>query len=418
MSTAEYVEGIARKAREASRELAHTSSARKNAALRGMAARLRKNSKSLISENAKDLEAAESAGLSKAFLDRLRLDEKRVEAMARGIEEVAALPDPVGEVIEGRVLPNGLRLSKVRIPIGVIAIIYESRPNVTADSASLCLKSGNAVILRGGKEAIRSNLAISEQLSAALAEASLPETAIQVVETTEREAVGHLLKQDRFIDLIIPRGGEELIRRVTEESRIPVIKHYKGLCHIYIDEDADFEMAEKIVINAKCQRPGVCNAVETLLVHEACARQFLPRIAELLRREGVELRGCPRTLEIIQHAKEATEEDWSTEYLDLILSIRVVGSLEEATDHIARYSSSLSEAIVTGNLQKALRFTELVDSAAVYVNASTRFTDGGEFGMGAEIGISTDKLHARGPMGVRELTSYKWTVFGNGQVRS
>jgi len=418
MSTAEYVEGIARKAREASRELAHTSSARKNAALRGMAARLRKNSKSLISENAKDLEAAESAGLSKAFLDRLRLDEKRVEAMARGIEEVAALPDPVGEVIEGRVLPNGLRLSKVRIPIGVIAIIYESRPNVTADSASLCLKSGNAVILRGGKEAIRSNLAISEQLSAALAEASLPETAIQVVETTEREAVGHLLKQDRFIDLIIPRGGEELIRRVTEESRIPVIKHYKGLCHIYIDEDADFEMAEKIVINAKCQRPGVCNAVETLLVHEACARQFLPRIAELLRREGVELRGCPRTLEVIRDAKEATEEDWSTEYLDLILSIRVVGSLEEATDHIARYSSSLSEAIVTRNLQKALRFTELVDSAAVYVNASTRFTDGGEFGMGAEIGISTDKLHARGPMGVRELTSYKWTVFGNGQVRS
>jgi len=418
MSTAEYVEGIARKAREASRELAHTSSARKNAALRGMAARLRKNSKSLISENAKDLEAAESAGLSKAFLDRLRLDEKRVEAMARGIEEVAALPDPVGEVIEGRVLPNGLRLSKVRIPIGVIAIIYESRPNVTADSASLCLKSGNAVILRGGKEAIRSNLAISEQLSAALAEASLPESAIQVVETTEREAVGHLLKQDRFIDLIIPRGGEELIRRVTEESRIPVIKHYKGLCHIYIDEDADFEMAEKIVINAKCQRPGVCNAVETLLVHEACARQFLPRMAELLRREGVELRGCPRTLEVIRDAKEATEEDWSTEYLDLILSIRVVGSLEEATDHIARYSSSLSEAIVTGNLQKALRFTELVDSAAVYVNASTRFTDGGEFGMGAEIGISTDKLHARGPMGVRELTSYKWTVFGNGQVRS
>ena len=418
MELNEVVRNIAQKAREASREIAHAPSTQKAEALRAMAAQLKANADAILTENAKDVASGREAGLSGSLLDRLTLNRKRIDEMARGIEEVAALPDPVGEILEGRVRPNGLRIFKVRVPIGVIAIIYESRPNVTSDSASLCLKAGNAVILRGGSEALRSNLAIGECLSAAVTHVGLPREAIQIIATPEREAVGILLKQSEFIDLVIPRGGESLIRRVAEESTIPVVKHYKGVCHVYVDRDADFDMAEAIVMNAKCQRPGVCNAMETLLVHAGVAEEFLPRIGKKLREAGVELRGDTRTCKILPGTRAATEQDWYTEYLALILSVKVVDSLEEAVSHITKYGSSHSDAIVTRNYREAVRFTDLVDSAAVYVNASTRFTDGGEFGMGAEIGVSTDKLHARGPMGVNELTSYKWVVFGDGQIRT
>ncbi len=337
--------------------------------------------------------------------------------MAKGLQEVAALPDPVGEVTAMGRRPNGLWVGRMRVPIGVIAVIYESRPNVTADVTGLCLKAGNAVLLRGGSEAIRSNTAIAAVLMASAEAAGLPKGAVGMVPTTDRAAVHALLKLDRYIDLVIPRGGEELVRMVKETSTIPVIAHEKGLCHIYVDAAADPPMAEEIVVNAKVERPGVCNAVETLLVHEEIARAFLPRAAARLEKAGVELRGCPKTRSILPQAKEATESDWETEYLDLILSVKVVRSFEEAVEHIRRHSSGLAEGIVTADHGRAMRFLREVDAGAVFVNASTRFADGGEFGLGAEIGISTQKLHARGPMGVRELTCEKFIVLGDGQVR-
>jgi glutamate-5-semialdehyde dehydrogenase len=410
--------GIARRARAASRALLDVSTLDKNNALVRMAERILEAREEIRAANAKDLEAGRAAGLSEALLDRLELTDKRIDGMADALRNVAHLKDPVGAVLDGWTLPNGLQLSKVRCPIGVVFIIYESRPNVTADAASLCLKSGNACILRGGKESIQSNLAIHRILAAACAETGLPADAIQLIETTDRAAVPVLLKLSDLIDVVVPRGGKGLIQAVVENSTIPVVKHYEGICHTYVDASADLEMALEICFNAKCQRPGTCNAMETLLVHEQVAGEFLPRMAERFREAGVELRGCERTRAILPDAAEATEEDWRTEYLALILSIRVVGSLDEAIEHINQYGSAHSDAIVTRDFDAAQAFCRRVDSATVYVNASTRFTDGGQFGLGAEIGISTDKLHARGPMALEELTSYKWIVLGSGQLRS
>ena len=367
--------------------------------------------------NAQDLGAGRAAGLSAALLDRLALNDKRIEAMAAGLRDVAALPDPVGRVLDSRTRPNGLSMRKVAVPIGVIAFIYESRPNVTADAAGLCLKAGNAVILRGGKEAIQSNRAIARSLLDSGARAGLPANAVQLVQTTDREAVRELAQATGLVDVIIPRGGEALIRAVTENARVPVIKHYKGVCHVFVDRDADLDMAERIVINAKCQRPAVCNSMETLLVDEAVAKTFLPRIANALLARKVELRGDDATRQLVSAAKAATEADWSTEYGDLIINIRVVPGVDGGIAHINRYGSQHSDAIVTRNQATADRFLREVDSATVYHNASTRFTDGGEFGMGAEVGISTDKIGARGPMGLEELTTYKWIIEGTGQVR-
>jgi glutamate-5-semialdehyde dehydrogenase len=338
--------------------------------------------------------------------------------MAKGLEEVALLPDPVGEIVKMWKRPNGLLVGRMRIPLGVILLIYESRPNVTIDSAGLCFKSGNAVILRGGKESLRSNLALAEVFRSVLRDFGLPEDAVQVVPTPERQAMEYLLELEDYIDLVIPRGGEGLIRFVVEKSRIPVIKHYKGVCHVYVDDEADLEKAIKICVNAKCQRPGVCNAMETLLVHEKIAPEFLPRLAKEYSAYGVELRGCPKTLSILPNAKPATEEDWYAEYLDLILAVRVVSSLDEAIEHISKYGSNHTEAIVTENYTKAMKFIQEVDASLVLVNASTRFNDGGELGLGAEIGISTTKLHAYGPMGLEELTTTKFIAFGNGQIRT
>lgn len=383
-----------------------------------MAKAIRERAESILSENRRDMEKAKKAKHPPAFLDRLLLDEKRVDQMAKALEEIAALPDPVGEVMEESVRPNGLRIRKVRVPIGVILMIYESRPNVTAEAAGLCLKSGNAVILRGGSEAARSNAALAGILREALSREGLPEAAIQVVPTASRAAVGALLKMDRWIDLVIPRGGEKLIEAVRRKSRVPVLAHGKGVCHVYVDEAADLRMAEEIAFNAKVQRPGVCNAMETLLVHRKIAPSFLPGMIRRYREAGVEIRGCPQTRRLAPSVKPAKESDWSTEYLDKILSVKVVDSLPEAVDHIRKYGSAHSDSIVTGDEAAARRFLSEVDSAAVFWNASTRFSDGGEFGMGAEIGISTQKLHARGPMGLRELTSYKFVVVGSGQVRS
>jgi glutamate-5-semialdehyde dehydrogenase len=351
------------------------------------------------------------------MVDRLLLNDQRIQVMSKGLREVAALPDPVGEVMRMWKRPNNLQIGKVRVPIGVIGIIYESRPNVTADAASLCLKAGNAVVLRGGSEAIHSNAAIARILSESAKEAGVPVEAIQFIEFPDREAVMHLLKMDRYLDLIIPRGGEGLIRTVSENSTIPVIKHDKGVCHTYVDRYADLRMAESITMNAKCQRPGVCNAMETLLVHEAIAGAFLTRMGKRLLEAGVEIRGCPRTRELITESIDVSEEDWTTEYNDLILSVRVVDSLPQAIEHITQYGSQHSEAIVTQDYARARRFLTEVDASAVYVNASTRFTDGYEFGLGAEIGISTNRLHARGPMGLEDLTSYKFIIFGDGQIR-
>lgn len=417
MGLQEQVEKKVRKAREASRGLACLNSGTKNKALLLMADRLDTEAGLLKEENRKDIEAAESKGLSRAMVDRLLLNDQRITSMASGLREVAALPDPVGEVTRMWKRPNNLQIGKVRVPIGVIGIIYESRPNVTADAASLCLKAGNAVVLRGGSEAMHSNSAISRILSQSADDAGIPDGAIQFIDVPDREAVMHLLKMDRYVDLIIPRGGEGLIRTVCENSTIPVIKHDKGICHTYVDRYADLDMAEKICINAKCQRPGVCNAMETLLVHEEIAGSFLPRLGHALVKAGVEIRGCPRTRVLIPGCKEATEQDWSTEYNDLILSVRVVDSLEQAIGHITQYGSQHSEAIVTKDYAIARRFLTEVDAAAVYVNASTRFTDGYEFGLGAEIGISTNRLHARGPMGLEELTTYKFIIYGDGQIR-
>ncbi len=418
MDITAQIRELASRAKQASRTLATASADAKNAALAAMATALEANAAELKAANAQDLADGEKAGLSAALLDRLRLTDKRIAAMADGLRQVAALPDPVGAVIAGWRRPNGLLITKVRVPLGVVVIIYESRPNVTADAAGLCVKAGNAVVLRGGKEALRSNLAIWRLLQRGLAEAGLPAEAIGLVETTDRAAIDVLIKANDLVDVVIPRGGEGLIRRVTEGATVPVIKHYKGVCHVYVDAAADLAMAEEVCFNAKCQRPGVCNAMETLLVHEAVAADFLPRMARRFAEAGVELRGCERTRQVVEGVEPASEDDWSAEYLDLILAIRVVGSTDEAIDHIARYGSAHSDAIITTDIRQAEKFTREVDSAAVYVNASTRFTDGYEFGMGAEIGISTDKLHARGPMGLEELTTYKFVVYGDGQLRT
>jgi glutamate-5-semialdehyde dehydrogenase len=408
---------MGRKAREASRPLGQYPTAIKNKALLEMAEDLERHQEELIRENRKDLAAAKKAHLSSALTDRLKLTPSVIHGMAEGLREVAHLPDPVGEVIKMWKRPNGLMVGRMRIPIGVIGIIYESRPNVTADAAGLCLKSGNSVILRGGSEASHSSQAIGKILRNVLITERIPQEAIQIFPYTEREAIQEMLQLEEEIDLIIPRGGEELIRFVTNHSKIPVVKHYKGVCHVFVDETADLEMANRICLNAKVQRPGVCNAVETLLVHEKVASRFLPGMAKALQKEGVELRGCPRTKKVLSHIQEAREEDWFQEYLDLILSIRVVKGIEEAIDHISRYGSSHTEAIVTSDYQNAQRFLKEVNSSCVLVNASTRFNDGFELGLGAEIGISTSKVHAFGPMGLEELTATKFIVYGEGQIR-
>ena len=415
---ATQVEGMGKRARRAARALALCSTEAKNAALQAMADAIEAAEAEIIAANAKDLEAAPGYGLNAAAIDRLRLTPDRIRAMAKGVREVALLPDPVGEVIRAWTRPNGLKITKLRVPIGVVGIIYESRPNVTADAAVLCLKSGNACILRGGKESIHSNLAIAKALSLGAENAGLSPDVIQLVPFTDREGVRLLARMDRYLDVIVPRGGHALIEAVVEHARMPVIKHYHGVCHVFVDRAADLDMAEKIAINAKCQRPGVCNAMETLLVHRDVAEKFLPKVAASLAGKGVELRGDVRTCEVLgESAKAATEEDWTAEYLDLILSIRVVDSLEEAIEHIESYGSHHTDTIVTADAESARKFLAAVDSATVLWNASTRFSDGGEFGFGAEIGISTDKLHARGPMGLEELTTYKYLVEGTGQVR-
>jgi len=408
---------IAKKAKIASKNLAILSSGIKNEILKRVAQKLRERKEELKKINEKDVNQALIQGHTKAFIDRLTLTDKIIEGMAKGLEEVSALPDPVGEVVKMWKRPNGLWVGRMRIPLGVIAIIYESRPNVTIDAAGLCFKSGNAVILRGGKEALNSNIALGEIFRETLKEFNVPEDAVQVIPTPERKLMEYMLELEEYIDLVIPRGGEGLIRFVTEKARMPVIKHYKGVCHVYVDNSANLEMAKIIAINAKCQRPGVCNAMETLLVHKDIAEKFLPDLAEEYKKYGVELRGCPETLKYIPWAKEATEEDWYAEYLDLILAIKVVKSLEEAIEHISKYGSNHTEAIVTENYSKAMKFLKEVDASVVLVNASTRFNDGGELGLGAEIGISTTKIHAYGPMGLEELTTTKFIVFGNGQIR-
>jgi len=414
----ETILNIAKKAKIASKNLVTLSSDTKNNILKRVAQKLRERKEELKRINEKDVNQALIQGHTKAFIDRLTLTDKIIEGMAKGLEDVAALPDPVGEVVKMWKRPNGLWVGRMRIPLGVIAIIYESRPNVTIDAAGLCFKSGNAVILRGGKEALNSNLALGEIFRETLREFNIPEDAVQVIPTPERKLMEYMLELEEYIDLVIPRGGEGLIKFVTEKARMPVIKHYKGVCHVYVDNEANLEMAKIIAINAKCQRPGVCNAMETLLVHKDIAEKFLPDLAEEYKKYGVELRGCPETLKYIPWAKEATEEDWYAEYLDLILAIKVVRSLEEAIEHISKYGSNHTEAIVTENYSKAMKFLKEVDASVVLVNASTRFNDGGELGLGAEIGISTTKIHAYGPMGLEELTTTKFIVFGNGQIRT
>ena len=417
MDVRAFMERKARGAREAARALALSPTRTRNEALLQMARGLVEKSEVLLEANRADLERARGRGLARAFLDRLTLSESRVEDMAQGLREIAALPDPVGTVAESWRRPNGLEISRVRVPLGVIGFIYEARPNVTADAAGLCVKSGNAVILRGGSEAIESNTAIAAVLVKALEKVGAPPDAIQFVEVTDRAAVAALLELDGLVDLVIPRGGEEFVRWVTERSRVPVLKHDKGLVHLYVDAAADLAMAGRLAVNAKVQRPSVCNALETLLVHEDVAAGFLPALAARLAEAGVELRGCPRTLALVPGARPATDADWDTEYLDLILAVRVVDDLDQALAHIRRHGSGLAEAIVTNDLRHARRFTQEVDAAAVLVNASTRLVDGNQFGMGAEMGISTSRVHARGPVGVRELTTTKFVVLGDGQVR-
>ncbi|MBI5576583.1 MAG: glutamate-5-semialdehyde dehydrogenase [Deltaproteobacteria bacterium] len=416
-SIKESVEATCRQAKAAAAGLARASASAKNAALAGMAMGLRERSEWLKNENGKDMAAGKAKGLSAAMLDRLLLTDARIGQMADGIEEVIALPDPVGEVLRMWRRPNGLLVGRMRIPLGVVGIIYESRPNVTADAAALCVKSGNSVVLRGGSEAIHSNTSIAQILRDALSASGLPADAVSVIGRTDRSAIDVMLAAEEYIDLIIPRGGEGLIRSVAEKSRIPVIKHYKGVCHIFVDENADFAQAVSICVNAKVQRPGVCNAMETLLVHEKAAPRFLPEIAAELAKRGVEIRGCPETVRLVPGAKPATENDWGTEYLDLILAVRVVPSMDAAMEHIRRYGSLHTEAILTKDHARAMRFVREVDSSLVLVNASTRFNDGFQLGLGAEIGISTTKIHAFGPMGLEELTTTKFVAFGDGQVR-
>ena len=409
---------IGRRARAAARVLAAASSNTKNDALVAMAAALRSSADAILKENAADVTAGKAAGLSAALLDRLTLTRDRIEKMARSLDEIVALRDPVGEIIEGYTRPNGLQIMRLRVPLGVVLAIYESRPNVTSDVAALCLKSGNAAILRGGKESLRSNLAIHKVLSEAVTAQGLPADALQMIDNPDRDLLAALLREDRWIDVVIPRGSEELIRAVAEQSTIPVIKHYKGVCHVYVDELGDLDMAEAICFNAKVQRAATCNAMETMLVHKNVAARFLPRICRRLAEAGVELRGDERTRRVWPGAKPATEEDWYAEYLDLVLSIRIVDDIQQAIDHIATYSSNHTDAIISQELKHVQQFVRDVDSSSVMINTSTRFSDGGEYGLGAEVGISTDKLHARGPMGVRDLTTYKWVVYGNGQLRT
>lgn len=413
----DYVLNKAKEAKEGARSLAKASSNLKNVVLIKMAEALNKSAEMLIFENSKDIEQAEKKGLSKAMIDRLTLNKKRIEEMSAGLIEVAKLPDPVGEILNMRQRPNGMLVGKMRVPIGVIGIIYEARPNVTADATSLCLKAGNSVVLRGGTEAINSNKAIVEILRHVAKAEGIHEGAITYLDNPDRQAIMEMLKLEGIIDLIIPRGGEGLIRTVTENSRIPVLKHYKGVCHVFVDRDADLAMAEEICFNAKVQRPATCNAMETMLVDEKIASIFLPIILKRFQDSGVELKGCPKTISIYPNVKPVEESDYYNEYLDLTLNVRVVSGIEEAMEHIAKYSSAHSDSIVTKDYNKAMRFMREVDSSAVFVNASTRLNDGFQFGLGAEIGISTDKIHARGPMGLEELTCTKFIVFGSGQLR-
>ena len=417
MDVTAHVTAKARAAKEAARALALASTRAKNEALLQMARGLEEKTAPVLEANRADLERGRKSGLTSAFIDRLTLSEARIEEMAVGLRQVAALPDPVGETVEAWRRPNGIEISRVRVPLGVIGFIYESRPNVTADAAGLCLKSGNAVLLRGGSEALASNAAIVNVLGKAVEKAGLPVDSVQVVDTADRAAVMAMLTLDRFLDLIIPRGGEEFVRLVAERATVPVLKHDKGLCHVYVDAGADLDMAAAIVVNAKAQRVSVCNAMETLLVDAAVADRFLPKVAARLREAKVEMRGDERTRGLVPDARPATDADWDTEYLDYIVAIRVVDGLDAAIEHIRRHGSGVAEAIVTSDLGNARRFTREVDSAAVLVNASTRLVDGSQFGMGAEMGISTSRLHARGPVGVRELTTTKFVVMGDGQVR-
>jgi glutamate-5-semialdehyde dehydrogenase len=413
-----YMEQVGRAARSASRLMAAASTAAKNAALLAMAQRIRKSSAELLAANAADVEAARADGLDAAMIDRLTLNAKSIEAMALGLEQVVALPDPVGEISDLKRRPSGIQVGKMRVPLGVIGIIYEARPNVTADAAALCLKAGNAAILRGGKEALQSNQAIAACVRAGLAAAGLPESAVQVIETTDRAAVGALITMPQYVDVIVPRGGKSLIERIAREARVPVIKHLDGICHVFIDEAADLDKAIRIADNAKTQRYAPCNTMETLLVHRQIAPRVLPPLCKIYLDKGVELRGCAESRALIAQMKPATEEDWRTEYLAPILSIRIVASLDEAMEHIGEYGSQHTDSIVTENHTNAMRFLREVDSSSVMVNASTRFADGFEYGLGAEIGISTDKIHARGPVGLEGLTSQKWIVLGNGEIRT
>ncbi|MBI1348717.1 glutamate-5-semialdehyde dehydrogenase [bacterium] len=414
---ADYARQLAQRARQASRAMVGVSGQQKTTWLKRSAENLIANAADLVARNAQDLEQAPSFGLTAAAIDRLRLTPARIESMAKGLLEVAALPEPVGEVIEGYIRPNGLSVQKVRVPLGVVFFIFESRPNVTVDAAALCVKSGNAVILRGGKEALQSNVALYRILKNSLIETGLPEHAVQLIATPDREVVGEMLKLRGLVDVTIPRGGKSLIERVCAEATMPVIKHFDGVCHVYVDRTADLDMAVNILRNSKCQRTGVCNAAECVLIHQEIAAEFLPRMAEMFATEQVEVRGCAATQAAIPWAKLASEDDYRTEYLDRIISCRVVTDINEAMDHIGTYGSQHTETIVTSDVASADCFTRMVDSSAVMVNASTRFNDGGELGLGAEIGISTDKFHARGPCGLREMTSYKWIVRGQGQVR-
>jgi len=418
MSLAGMIEDMAKEAKTASRQLRHVGRAQKDSTLELLAGKLIDTQADIIKENEKDLTQARKAGLSAAMIDRLTMDYKVIRGMADGLREVASLPDPVGEVSGMWKRPNGLLVGRVRIPLGVIGFIYESRPNVTVDAAALCLKSGNTVILKGGSESIHSNLILSDVLEQALVETGLPPKAIQVIPTTDREAVKILIGLDDYIDTIIPRGGEGLIRFVTGHSRVPVLKHYKGVCHVYVDEYADLQMAGEICFNAKVQRPGVCNAMETMLIHKGIASDFLPDMVKRFRDANVEIRGCPRTLELSPGIKPAVETDWPAEFLDLILAVKIVSNMDEALDHIEQYGSNHTEAIITNDYNRSQRFLAEVDASVVLINASTRFNDGNQLGLGAEIGINTSKLHAFGPMGLEELTTTKFIVYGQGQVRN
>ena len=417
MDVGTYIHNVGRQARAASRVIARADTATKNRALKEMAAALERSRKLLIEANARDLDEAKRQNLDPASVDRLTLTPRGIAAMADGLRQIAALPDPVGEITEPRKRPSGIKVAKMRVPIGVVAIIYESRPNVTADAAGLCVKSGNAAILRGGSEAIHSNQAIAACVHAGLKAAGLPETVVQVIETTDRAAVGELITMPDFVDVIVPRGGKSLIARLMRESRIPMIKHLHGVCHTYIDDKANLKKAIRIADNAKTQRLGTCNTMETLLVARGIAAEVLPPLCKIYLDKGIELRGDEEARRIVPQMKPATEEDWHTEYLDAILSVRVVAGLDEAMDHIATYGSQHTDAIVTEDKARARRFLREVDSSSVMVNASTRFADGYEYGLGAEVGISTDKLHARGPVGLEGLTSLKWVVYGTGQIR-